>query len=70
MYSLAFSIKDVLLQMNLALYICRGQRYDGVSNMSGTKNGVALLACSQFGNCSHHEAVPVMPLIWILKSPN
>jgi len=39
--SLAFSIKDVLLQMHLALSNCRGQYYDGVSNMSGAKNGVA-----------------------------
>ena len=39
--SLAFSIKDVLLRMTLPLSNCRGQCYDGASNMSGAKNGVA-----------------------------
>jgi len=39
--SLAFSIKDVFLRMYLALSNCRGQCYDGASNMSGAKNGVA-----------------------------
>ena len=35
------SIKDVLLRMNLKLSNCRGQCYDGASNMSGSRNGVA-----------------------------
>lgn len=39
--SLTFSIKDVLLRMALPLSNCRGQCYDGVSNMSRAKNGVA-----------------------------
>ena len=34
-------IKDCLLRMNVALNKCRGQCYDGASNMSGTKSGVA-----------------------------
>jgi len=34
-------IKDSLVRMNLVLTKCRGQCYDGVSNMSGTKKGVA-----------------------------
>ena len=39
--SLAFSIKDVLLRMNLPLSNCRGQCYDGASNMSGIRGGVS-----------------------------
>ena len=39
--SLVASIKDVLCRMNLKLSDCRGQCYDGASNMSGSKNGVA-----------------------------
>jgi hypothetical protein len=34
-------IKDVLLRMNLKLENCRGQCYDGASNMRGRINGVA-----------------------------
>jgi len=37
----AFSIKDVLLRMNLPLSNCRGQCYDGASNMSGIRGGVS-----------------------------
>ena len=39
--SLLVSIKDVLLRMNVQLSHCRGQCYDGASNMSGARNGVA-----------------------------
>ncbi len=38
---LAGAIKDVLLRMNLKLSGCRGQCYDGASNMTGSKQGVA-----------------------------
>ena len=34
-------IKDILLRLNLGLSRCRGQCYDGASNMTGKKNGVA-----------------------------
>ena len=34
-------IKDSLVRMNLAITKCRGQCYDGASNMSGTKKGIA-----------------------------
>ncbi len=34
-------IKDTLLRFNLDLSDCRGQCYDGASNTSGTKKGVA-----------------------------
>ena len=34
-------IKDVLLRMNLKQKYCRGQCYDGSSNMTRVKNGVA-----------------------------
>ena len=34
-------LKDILLRMNLNLSNCRGQCYDGASNMSGRRSGVA-----------------------------
>ena len=34
-------IKDALVRMNLGLSRCRGQCYDGASNMSGPRSGVA-----------------------------
>ena len=39
--TLTGSIKDTLLQLQIDLSMCQGQCYDGASNMSGTKNGVA-----------------------------
>ena len=39
--SLLVSIKDILVRMNVKLIHCRGQCYDGASNMSGARNGVA-----------------------------
>ncbi len=38
---LVSTIKDALLRMNVKLSDCRGQCYDGASNMCGSKNGVA-----------------------------
>ena len=38
---LVLSIKDALLRINVQLLQCRGQCYDGASNMSGCRNGVA-----------------------------
>ena len=34
-------IHDVLLRLNLKLENCRGQCYDGASNMQGVRKGVA-----------------------------
>ena len=39
--SIVHAIKDVLLRSNLSLQNCRGQTYDGASNMMGKKSGVA-----------------------------
>ena len=39
--SLVRTIKDVLIRMKVKLSDCRGQCYDGASNMSGSRNGVA-----------------------------
>ena len=39
--SLVAMLNDVMIRMNLSLVKCRGQCYDGASNMSGNKNGVA-----------------------------
>eukprot|EP00117_Sycon_ciliatum_P045417 scpid51443/ scgid32647/ Zinc finger MYM-type protein 1 len=38
---LVSTIKEVLLRMSLSLSGCRGQCYDGASNMTGSRNGVA-----------------------------
>ena len=38
---LAATIRDVLLRMSLKMTLCRGQCYDGASNMTGSKHGVA-----------------------------
>ena len=38
---LVHAIKDALLRMSVKLSECRGQCYDGASNMSGSRNGVA-----------------------------
>ena len=35
------SIKDALLRINVQLSKCRGQCYDGASNMNGSRSGVA-----------------------------
>ena len=34
------TIDDVMVQLNLNISRCRGQCYDGGSNMAGSKNGV------------------------------
>ncbi len=39
--SIVFTIKDILLQLNLRLDMCRGQCYDGASTMSGRRSGVS-----------------------------
>ena len=36
-------IKDVLIRCSLPIVMCRGQAYDGASNMSGVGNGVQAL---------------------------
>jgi len=40
-------LKDTLLRLNLPLSKVRGQCYDGASNMSGIKNGVATQICKE-----------------------
>ena len=35
------SVKNTLTQMDIPLTDCRGQSYDGTSNMLGNKTGVA-----------------------------
>ena len=41
--SLVSAIRDVLLRMNVNIADCRGQCYDGASNMSGARKGVATI---------------------------
>ena len=38
--TIVYVIKDILIRMNLSLSNCRGQTYDGASNMMGKKSGV------------------------------
>lgn len=40
-------VKDTLVRLNLPLSKVRGQCYDGASNMSGIKNGVATQICKE-----------------------
>ena len=40
-------IKDTLTRLNLSLKKCRGQCYDGASNMTGSRNGVATQICEE-----------------------
>ena len=39
--ALTTAIRDVLVRMNLSMSKCRSQCYDGASNMTGSRNGVA-----------------------------
>lgn len=39
--TIVFAIKDILLRIQISLDKCRGQCYDGASNMLGKKSGVA-----------------------------
>ena len=39
--TLVHAIKDILLRSNLSLENCRGQTYDGASNIIGKNSGVA-----------------------------
>ena len=39
--TIVYVIKDILIRMNLSLSNCRGQTYDGASNMMGKKSGVS-----------------------------
>ena len=41
--TLHLTIKDVLLRLNLNVTNCRGQCYDGASNMVGIRSGVATM---------------------------
>ena len=57
--TIANSIKDVLLRLNISIQKCRGQTYDGASAMSGRKTGVqARIKNDQpkalFNNCHGH----------------
>ena len=40
-------LKDVILRFNLNIHRCRGQCYDGASNMSGRRTGVATQIASE-----------------------
>ena len=61
--SLVSIIKDVLLRMNLKLKYCRGQCYDGASNMTGVRNGVAKQLTDEETSSNFH------PLLWSCSKP-
>ncbi len=53
------TIKDALIRMNFKLTDCRGQCYDGASNMSGSRSGVASQIIAEeskalYTHCSGH----------------
>ena len=54
--------KDTLLWFNLSLQHCRGQRYDGASNVMGKKSGVATILL--VGPC---RPAKVTLSAWLLK---
>ena len=54
------TVKDILLRLNLTFEECRGQCYDGASNMSGTKSGVVTRIMSEqpkalYSHCYGHS---------------
>ena len=57
--SLVSAIRDVLLRMNVNVADCRGQCYDGASNMSGARKGVATMIMQEesralYAHCYGH----------------
>ena len=47
------AIKDILIRCSLPLSQCRGQAFNGASNMSGVKNGVQALVKSEISQALH-----------------
>lgn len=52
-------MKDVLICLNLSLWQCQGQCYDGAANMAGVRNGVAKMFSDEesrpvFTHCYGH----------------
>jgi len=45
--TLTKTIEDCLVRLNLSLNKCRGRCYDGASNMSGSKKGIATQIAEQ-----------------------
>ena len=75
------AIKDCLIRFSLPLSHCRGQAYDGASNMSGYLNGVAAQIKKMFPQhylytasciaqiCVYSQlaiSVPLSEMLWIL----
>ena len=70
--TLTKTLRDVSLRMSLSIAQCRGQCYDGASNMIGSRNGVAtqlakdepralLTHCTESGRRRRNEAVESVP---------
>ena len=58
--SLVAAIKDCLLRLNISLTKVRGQYYDGASNMSGLRKGVAILLSRQ------NSLMPFIPIVMVI----
>ena len=63
--TLVSAIKDTLVRLNVKLTDCRGQCYDGASNMSGSRRGVAAQIC---GDEKATSTLTVMDMLSILPS--
>ncbi len=53
-------LKDCLLRLNISLTKVRGQCYDGASNMSGLRKGVAILLSRQ------NSLMPFIPIVMVI----
>ena len=52
-------LKDTIVRLNLSMSKCRGQCYDGLANMAGIQNGVAVQMCAEepctlYSHCYGH----------------
>ena len=54
-------LKDILIRLNILLWKCRGQCYDGASNMAGIRQGVP----AQIQSSIHSITISIFdPLLW------
>ena len=51
-------LKDAITRCNMSLANCRGQAYDGTTNMQGIRNGVATQIQSKFPSAIRLYSLP------------
>ena len=61
------TVEDILLRLNLTFEECCGQCYDGASNMSGLKSGVATRIMSEQPKALYSHCYTAIPLIWLVR---